>query len=144
MRSASDVLCEPAASVSALPEPFAGWFAEKGWRPHAHQLDMIDVARDGRSALLIAPTGGGKTLAGFLPSLIDLSERGGADGLHTLYISPLKALAVDIQRNLDAPIQEMGLPATSETRTGDTPAAKRRRQRDRPPNLLLTTLSRWR
>jgi len=99
---------------------------------------MLAAARERRSALLIAPTGGGKTLAGFLPSLVELSEAP-RDGLHTLYISPLKALAVDIHRNLTAPIEEMGLPVTVETRTGDTPSSKRTRQRQRPPNMLLTT-----
>jgi ATP-dependent Lhr-like helicase len=91
----------------------------------------------------VAPTGAGKTLAGFLPSLVALSERGPQKlipkGLHTLYVSPLKALAVDIARNLDAPIAEMELPVRVETRTGDTPAHKRTRQISRPPDILLTT-----
>jgi ATP-dependent Lhr-like helicase len=107
--------------------------------------------------LLVAPTGGGKTLAGFLPSLIELSEssplrpsdtsavKGGGKvprrprALHTLYISPLKALAVDVARNLETPIAEMGLPVRVETRTGDTPAARRQRQKTSPPDILLTT-----
>ena len=99
---------------------------------------MIAAADAGESALLIAPTGGGKTLAGFLPSLIDLAARPRA-GLHTLYVSPLKALATDIARNLLAPIEEMALPITVETRTGDTPANRRARQKAAPPHLLLTT-----
>ncbi len=60
-------------------------------------------------------------------------------GIHTLYISPLKALAVDIERNLTKPVGEMGLPVTMETRTGDTPAHKRQRQKLVPPDILLTT-----
>ena len=95
---------------------------------------------------MVAPTGAGKTLAGFLPSLISLSERAASKaspkttkGLHTLYVSPLKALAVDIARNLDAPIAQMALPVRVETRTGDTPAHKRTRQISRPPDILLTT-----
>ena len=101
---------------------------------------MLDAARNGESALLIAPTGGGKTLAGFLPSLIELAGEG-ADhtGLHTLYISPLKALAVDIHRNLEQPIADMALPIRAESRTGDTPSHKRARQRRKPPQLLMTT-----
>ena len=99
---------------------------------------MLKAARDGRSALLIAPTGGGKTLAGFLPSLVELEARP-REGLHTLYISPLKALAVDIHRNLVRPVEEMGLTLTLETRTGDTPQAKRQRQRVKPPNMLMIT-----
>jgi ATP-dependent Lhr-like helicase len=122
----------------ALPDPFAAWFARRGWTPHRHQIEMIEAARAGQSALLIAPTGGGKTLAGFLPGLIELHERP-SPGLHTLYISPLKALAVDIHRNLETPIAEMGLAIRAETRTGDTPQSKRLRQRARPPHILMTT-----
>ena len=121
-----------------LPELFSGWFAGRGWKPRPHQLAMLEAARAGASVLLIAPTGGGKTLAGFLPSLIELHEAP-RDGLHTLYVSPLKALATDIARNLTAPVTEMGLAVTIETRTGDTPANRRRRQREAPPNILLTT-----
>jgi ATP-dependent Lhr-like helicase len=99
---------------------------------------MIEAADANESALLIAPTGGGKTLAGFLPSLIDLT-RAPKPGLHTLYASPLKALATDIARNLTAPVADMALPVTIETRTGDTSAERRRKQREQPPNLLLTT-----
>src|SRR5579859_5330434 len=94
-------------ALATLPPRFAAWFEARGWAPRAHQLAMVERARAGRHALLIAPTGGGKTLAGFLPSLIELSERGRPNAppaLHTLYISPLKALAVDVERNLMAPI----------------------------------------
>jgi ATP-dependent Lhr-like helicase len=189
------------AADRLLPEVFRRWFDSRGWIPRAHQLELLAKARAGCSVLLIAPTGGGKTLAGFLPSLVELYEqsapraqrvplppralaRGGeglgvggssADrdaapptpdpsppfaartegggkrlistgrsvrregGLHTLYISPLKALAVDIARNLEIPVREMGLQVRLETRTGDTPASKRQRQRRDPPDLLLTT-----
>ncbi len=121
-----------------LPEPFQTWFTAQGWTPRPHQLEMLDAARTGESVLLIAPTGGGKTLAGFLPSLVELAA-GTLAGLHTLYVSPLKALATDIARNLMRPVQEMGLPITIEARTGDTPANRRARQRETPPNILLTT-----
>jgi len=192
----------------SLPEPFARWFARRGWSPRAHQVELLARAQVGRSVLLIAPTGAGKTLAGFLPSLVELTQRtrpglgapsplegeGGErsepgegypslerdpspgsvslrstsppspsrgeghgargerrklvstgrslrrqGGLHTLYISPLKALAVDIARNLETPVAEMALPIRVETRTGDTPASKRQRQRRDPPHILLTT-----
>ena len=126
----------------ALPERFAAWFASRGWEPRSHQLELLALGRAGRSALLVAPTGAGKTLAGFLPSLVALSERPARQkgrGLHTLYISPLKALAVDIARNLDQPVAEMGLSIRVETRTGDTPSHKRTRQIERPPDILLTT-----
>jgi ATP-dependent helicase Lhr and Lhr-like helicase len=193
--------------TSELPDIFTRWFAQRGWTPRAHQLDLLRFARAGRSALLIAPTGAGKTLAGFLPTLVELSAslhalrppsplvgeggpssrrlRGPGEGsasqdsneenpspgslrsppsptrgeggrsvgrlistgrgirreggLHTLYISPLKALAVDIARNLEAPVAEMGLGVRIETRTGDTPTSKRQRQRRDPPDILLTT-----
>jgi len=113
--------------------------------PHAHQLELLDKVAGGRDALLIAPTGGGKTLAGFLPSLVDLAHRGATPRLaarptiHTLYVSPLKALAVDIARNLSTPIEEMELPISLETRTGDSPPSRRARQRISPPDILLTT-----
>nr|WP_249162947.1 ligase-associated DNA damage response DEXH box helicase [Bradyrhizobium diazoefficiens] len=174
-----------------MPDRFEAWFAARGWSPRAHQLALLEKAREDRSALLIAPTGAGKTLAGFLPTLVELSSfsspsplvgegrgggwpqapfvalppsrqpaaadlphKGGGDnnslvstgrsvqrsaGLHTLYISPLKALAVDIARNLERPIAEMALPIKVETRTGDTPVSRRQRQRRYPPDILLTT-----
>ncbi len=133
------------STLSLLPAPFLRWFGEKGWNPRAHQLELLGRARAGESLLLIAPTGAGKTLAGFLPSLTELTERGAKKpgeaftGIHTLYISPLKALAVDIERNLMKPVTEMGLPITIENRTGDTPAGKRQRQKTNPPDILLTT-----
>jgi ATP-dependent Lhr-like helicase len=99
---------------------------------------MLVLARRQRSALLVAATGAGKTLAGFLPTICELAERP-SEGLHTLYVSPLKALAVDVQRNLIGPIEEMGLPIRVETRTGDTPSDRKARQRVRPPQVLLTT-----
>lgn len=123
---------------SSLPAPLADWFAAKGWGPRRHQLDMLAAAREGRDALLVAPTGSGKTLAGFLPTLAELIETP-QEGLHSLYVSPLKALAVDVQRNLLTPIEEMGLDIRVETRTGDTPADRKARQRVKPPQILLTT-----
>ena len=114
------------------------WFKSKGWAPRRHQLDVLAAWEAAASALLIAPTGAGKTLAGFLPTLNDVTHTP-REGLHTLYISPLKALAVDVARNLTTPIEEMDLPVTVETRTGDTPASRRMRQRRIPPNILMTT-----
>ncbi|MFN5124520.1 MAG: ligase-associated DNA damage response DEXH box helicase [Bradyrhizobium sp.] len=192
----------PSETADLLPRQFRDWFASRGWSPREHQLALLAKAREERSALLIAPTGAGKTLGGFLPTLVErrgdasattlhaqtrsppppLRERGmplvpndtaypspqpsparreGAlpasaaeprrslvstgrgvrrsGGLHTLYISPLKALAVDIARNLETPVAEMGLPIRIETRTGDTPVSRRQRQRRYPPDILLTT-----
>ena len=121
-----------------LPQRIRDWFAGRGWRPHPHQLALAAGARPGACDLLVAPTGGGKTLAGFLPSLAALA-RDPAPGLHTLYVSPLKALAADIRRNLSTPIAEMALPIRVEDRTGDTGSAQKARQRRDPPHLLLTT-----
>ena len=130
------------SSPDVLPKQFADWFAERDWSPRPHQLQLLANAAERRSTLLIAPTGAGKTLAGFLPTLISLAgtkRRSPARTIHTLYISPLKALAVDIARNLEAPVSEMGLPIRLETRTGDTPQHKRQRQKYDPPDILLTT-----
>lgn len=129
---------------TALPDAFAAWFASRGWEARAHQIELAKAGLAGKSALLIAPTGGGKTLAGFLPSLIEIADKGPRKAgqvrkLHTLYISPLKALAVDVARNLEMPIDEMGLDIRVETRTGDTPQNRRQRQRRDPPDILMTT-----
>ncbi len=123
--------------MRAVPTIFDDWFAGKGWSIHPHQQAMLNRSDD-PSLLLIAPTGGGKTLAGFLPTLVDLAEHT-HDGLHTLYISPLKALAADIKRNLTTPVTEMDLPIRIEDRTGDTSATRKKRQRADPPHILLTT-----
>lgn len=123
-----------------LPATIADWFAGRGWRVRRHQIEMLDAARAGEHALLVADTGAGKTLAGFLPTLVDFaSATPPGDGLHTLYVSPLKALAHDVQRNLLAPVEEIGLPIRVETRSGDTPSDRKARQRAKPPHVLLTT-----
>ena len=129
---------------SDLPPEIAAWFKGRGWQVRRHQAEMLAAADAGRHALLVADTGAGKTLAGFLPTLAAFApSRLGAslppDGLHTLYVSPLKALAHDVQRNLMAPIAELGLPIRVETRSGDTPSDRKVRQRARPPHVLLTT-----
>jgi len=127
------------STSTSLPSLFQDWFASRGWAPRPHQLALLDHAARGQHVLLISPTGGGKTLAGFLPSLVELASPHQSAGIHTLYVSPLKALAVDIARNLEAPVREMGLPISIETRTGDTPHSKRKRQREKPPDILITT-----
>jgi ATP-dependent Lhr-like helicase len=168
---------KPVLPALLKAHPLTGWLAAKGWHWHPHQIEVLEAARSGHDVLLMAPTGAGKTLAGFLPSIIDLTSpppargRGGKGGradvsanpsqpspsnspsrrqegenkkaqegkIHTLYISPLKALAVDVHRNLTRPIEDINLPLTVETRTGDTPAAKRQRQKTKPPQMLMTT-----
>jgi len=132
-------------TAATLPPLFADWFAQRGWSLRRHQAEMIAAGVAGQHALLVAPTGGGKTLAGFLPSLIQLAERGPrpaigpGSGIHTIYISPLKALTTDVERNLMTPIREIGLNIHVESRTGDTKQSKKQRQRDFPPDILLTT-----
>ncbi|TAG31689.1 MAG: ligase-associated DNA damage response DEXH box helicase [Rhodobacterales bacterium] len=121
----------------ALPPALSDWFAAKGWTLHPHQQDMLQRAAD-PATLLIAPTGGGKTLAGFLPTLAELGPTP-PPGLHTLYVSPLKALTADIRRNLRTPIEGAGLSIRVEDRTGDTTYTQRRKQRADPPHILLTT-----
>jgi ATP-dependent Lhr-like helicase len=130
-----------ADDANPLPPPLQAWLDRQGWALRSHQLAMIRAAERGQDALLIAPTGGGKTLGGFLPSLIALTRRGPRPvaRLHTLYISPLKALTADVARNLMRPVEEAGLPVTVETRTGDTPQNRRARQKRTPPDILLTT-----
>ncbi|MHB9879836.1 ligase-associated DNA damage response DEXH box helicase [Pacificimonas sp. ICDLI1SI03] len=125
--------------MKQLPPQIRDWFDGRGWRLRQHQIDMIAAAGAGRDALLVAATGAGKTLAGFLASIAELIEQPDFEGLHTLYVSPLKALAVDVQRNLLEPVEEMGLDIRIETRTGDTPSDRKARQRARPPHILLTT-----
>ncbi|GMM94541.1 ligase-associated DNA damage response DEXH box helicase [Qipengyuania sp. MTN3-11] len=127
-----------------IPSEIAAWFAGRGWRVRRHQSEMLAASDGGRHALLVADTGAGKTLAGFLPTLAAfapsrLAGQAPPEGLHTLYVSPLKALAHDVQRNLIAPIEEMGLPIRVETRSGDTPSDRKKRQRSKPPHVLLTT-----
>ncbi len=123
--------------MSALPEVFQHWFARKGWQPHPYQLDMLARAAE-PATLLIAPTGGGKTLAGFLPTLTELASAP-RPGLHTLYISPLKALAADMRRNLTGPISDMELGIRVDDRSGDTSQTRKKAQRADPPHILLTT-----
>ncbi|OYU36651.1 MAG: DNA ligase-associated DEXH box helicase [Novosphingobium sp. PASSN1] len=131
-------------TASPIPAEIEAWFTARGWRVRRHQAEMLAADDAGHHALLVADTGAGKTLAGFLPTLAAfapsrLGEAPPPEGLHTLYVSPLKALAHDVQRNLLTPITEMGLPITVETRSGDTSSDRKARQRTRPPHVLLTT-----
>jgi ATP-dependent Lhr-like helicase len=142
LRQADPRLADRAgAGASALPPAFGRWFEARGWRPREHQLELLGQVSKRRSTLLIAPTGSGKTLAGFLPSLAALSgsRRPRGAGVHTLYVSPLKALAADVARNLLIPVQEMDLAVRVETRSGDTSMSRKSRQRRLPPDMLLTT-----
>ena len=123
--------------MTTLSAPLQRWFDTRGWQIHPHQQAMLDRS-SAPSLLLIAPTGGGKTMAGFLPTLTELGSAP-KPGLHTLYVSPLKALAADIRRNLRTPVDEAGMAIRIEDRTGDTSATQKKRQRADPPHILLTT-----
>jgi ATP-dependent Lhr-like helicase len=121
-------------------EPINNWLKKNNWHFYNHQLETVTKTLQGYDVLLVAPTGGGKTLAGFLPALEDLiNNQYPKNQLHTLYISPLKALTVDVHRNLLAPIQDQKLDIKVETRTGDTSSYKKARQKQAPPHMLMTT-----
>ena len=121
-------------------QPIQNWLKKNDWVFHGHQLETLEQTKNGFDILLVAPTGGGKTLAGFLPSLNDLIDNNNYHNkLHTLYISPLKALTVDVHRNLTNPIEDQSLDIRVETRTGDTSSYKKNRQRILPPQMLMTT-----
>ncbi|MEW4467841.1 ligase-associated DNA damage response DEXH box helicase [Parasphingorhabdus sp. JC815] len=124
-----------------FPVPMEKWFADQNWHIRDYQRAMVDAYNKREDTLLIAPTGGGKTLAGFLPSLIALFDKPAKSqaNVKTLYISPLRALTNDIERNLARPIKDMNLPITIGVRTGDTKSSQRTKQRKTPPDFLLTT-----
>ena len=113
---------------------------KNNWSFYNHQIETLKLSENGFDVLLVAPTGGGKTLAGFLPSLNDLiNNKSKKHKLHTLYISPLKALTIDVHRNLTSPIEDQSLDIRVETRTGDTSVYKKNRQKILPPHMLMTT-----
>ena len=121
-------------------EPIYNWLKKNNWAIYNHQIETLKLSENSYDVLLVAPTGGGKTLAGFLPSLNDLiNNEPKKNKLHTLYISPLKALTIDVHRNLTSPIEDQGLDIRVETRTGDTSAYKKNRQKVLPPHMLMTT-----
>jgi ATP-dependent Lhr-like helicase len=131
----------------------AGWFAGHFHAPTPAQAAGWDAIAQGHDTLIAAPTGSGKTLAAFLWSLDTLIREGAAGGprdeTYAVYVSPLKALGNDIQRNLVTPLEELrdraaahggALPAVRvAVRSGDTPAADRARMVRRPPHILITT-----
>jgi ATP-dependent Lhr-like helicase len=114
------------------------WFERAFASPTpAQELGWPAIARGGH-VLIQAPTGSGKTLAAFLIGIDRLNESAG-EGLRLLYVSPLKALNYDIERNLRAPLAGLGSRLSVAVRTGDTPADERRRMLRKPPDVLITT-----
>ena len=140
-------------ALTAFHPAVAGWFRSRFPEPTEAQNRAWAVTSQHRNALIAAPTGSGKTLAAFLSAINDLVieglERGLADEVHVLYVSPLKALSNDIQKNLQEPLAgirdqllEQGLPDVAirdAVRTGDTSAFERNRMRKTPPHILVTT-----
>ncbi|MFC4556335.1 DEAD/DEAH box helicase [Georgenia faecalis] len=138
--------------VHAFSRPTRDWFAGAFEAPTAAQSGAWDAIGAGDHALVVAPTGSGKTLAAFLWALDELlagPEAEAAERCRVLYVSPLKALAADVERNLRSPLvgitrtaQALGEPVREVTvgvRTGDTPPAERRRLATAPPDILITT-----
>ncbi|MGH2828157.1 MAG: DEAD/DEAH box helicase, partial [Actinomycetota bacterium] len=143
---------DPGDSLAGFSEPTRRWFSGAFETPTPAQIGAWDAITSGDNALVIAPTGSGKTLAGFLWSIDSLMSGEPVDPkrrLRVLYVSPLKALAVDVERNLRTPLagisaaaarMDLGVPEVAVgVRTGDTPADERRRFMTAPPDILITT-----
>jgi len=123
------------------------WFASRLGEPTPPQREGWPLIRQGRNTLIAAPTGSGKTLAAFLSAIDALIRQGSglADETHVLYVSPLRALANDVRKNLQEPLSEIAAldPSVPEVRvlvrTGDTPSGERAAMTRRPPHILVTT-----
>ena len=142
----------PADPLEVFSPATATWFREVFARPTAAQVGAWQAISAGENALVIAPTGSGKTLAAFLWALDDLTrspQPNAKQRCRVLYVSPLKALAVDVERNLRAPLagitqtalrlEQVPPSVTVGVRSGDTSAADRRALITRPPDILITT-----
>jgi ATP-dependent Lhr-like helicase len=116
-------------------ERLRGWFAARGWAPMPFQEEAWAAFARGESGIVQVPTGAGKTYAAYLGPLAEVAANGGA----ILYLSPLRAMARDVEAALRAPVEALGLPIRVESRTGDTASAARARQKARPPEVLVTT-----
>lgn len=119
----------------AAMEQLRAWFSGRGWRPQAFQEQAWEAYARGESGLIHVPTGAGKTYAATLGPIADVCTRGGM----VIYLSPLRAMARDIEGALRAPALDLGLPIRVESRTGDTSSSARARQKKRPPEVLITT-----
>jgi len=143
----------PPMNLEEFHPAVAGWFQQQFPAPTPVQTRAWQAINSGEHTLITAPTGSGKTLAAFLAVIDGLVKRSAEEGLRDetciLYVSPLKALSNDIQKNLQAPLMgirdgllERGLadaPIRAGVRTGDTPQSERARMRKRPPHILVTT-----
>ena len=116
------------------------WLKKKGWSLYDHQIETLSLIKKGFDVILHAPTGGGKTIGGFMPSIDDfINNNYKSQEFHTLYISPLKALTTDVKRNLLNPINDLKINIKVETRTSDTSTYNKAKQIKKPPNFLMTT-----
>lgn len=116
------------------------WFSQKGWKPKEFQINAWKAYLNKQHGLISVSTGFGKTYAGCMAALGELSlGKVESPGIYILYISPLRALTSDIIKSIKLPIEELGLPFTVEGRTGDTTSAQRAKQRKNPPSILVTT-----
>jgi ATP-dependent helicase Lhr and Lhr-like helicase len=128
---------DPLAPFSA---PVRRWFEASFEGPTAAQVGGWKAISSGANALICAPTGSGKTLASFLWGIDRLSRAGDQPpGVKLVYVSPLKALSYDIERNLRAPLRGIGADISVGLRTGDTPQSERRAMKKTPPEILITT-----
>ena len=127
---------DPLAPLGAVAR---GWFHRTFTAPTDVQARGWAAIAAGRHTLMCAPTGSGKTLAAFLIALDRLARTPPGAGTRVVYISPLKSLAHDIERNLAAPLAGLGLSIAVDLRTGDTPAKERQRQLAHPGTILVTT-----
>ena len=135
------------SALAAFHPAVQRWFADRLGEPTAPQRQGWPLIREGRNVLIAAPTGSGKTLAAFLSAIDSLLQRGSelADETHVLYVSPLRALSNDVQKNLQGPLAEIraadaSLPEVRVmVRTGDTPQGQRTAMAKRPPHILVTT-----
>lgn len=116
----------------------ATWFSQRGWTPHEFQQQAWSAWSAGRSGLVHVPTGAGKTYAAYLGPLGSCLEQA-PEGLTILYVTPLRAVARDIEKALRLPIDELGVSLRVGSRTGDTDSSERTRQRQRLPEVLVTT-----
>jgi ATP-dependent Lhr-like helicase len=115
-----------------------GWFLERGWTPYPFQEQAWAAYGRGESGLIHVPTGAGKTYASYLGPLAEVAE-GGRQGLQILYVTPLRAVSRDIELALRVPLEVLDADITVESRTGDSSSSVRQRQRERLPEVLITT-----
>ncbi|MBF5042276.1 ligase-associated DNA damage response DEXH box helicase [Aggregicoccus sp. 17bor-14] len=130
----------PAPPGDATPpmDALRAWFSERGWKPYPFQEEAWSAYARGESGLIHVPTGAGKTYAAYLAPLAEVAERG-ERGLQILYLTPLRAVSRDIELALHAPLTALQADIDVQSRTGDTSSSLRARQRERLPEVLITT-----